>query len=45
MWARGRVDVLCVDGLCLLQTVCELLFSAKQALQATENPLMQSPDV
>lgn len=34
MWACGRVDVLCVDGLCLIQTVWELLFSTKQALQS-----------
>lgn len=35
MWAWGRVDVLCVDGLRLLRTVWELLFSTKQALQCS----------
>lgn len=34
MWALGRLDVLCVDGLRLRQTGRELLFSTKQGLQS-----------
>lgn len=43
MWADGRVDVLRVDGLCLLHTVWELLFSTKQPLHSSGKSLNAEP--
>lgn len=35
MWACGRVDGLCVDGLCLLKIVLNSSSQTKQALQSS----------